>query len=450
MLKNLKEIRETTKETVENSSIHALPNIVRNKYIIIKIVWIVCFLISFGICCWFIIQSILDYLSYQVITNIKVNYENKIKFPIVTICNLNFFATNYSYKVVESLFNTSIPPMYYGNFAKVLSNFYLTKYGLDKNMLGLGLNQSVIGCFYMLNVCNKTNDFEEYFDSWYGKCFRFNSGLNMIKQTVEQKYVYQNGLFGALELDLFIGSAFSNDKPFSVQNGFKIFINDQIVNTFWMEGIQISTGNSITIALDKSVAKKRPKPYSECTKDLTDIDSYDSEFYKKSFLQRKSYLQDACEYLCIQKYVGNKCGCQSSMGEYRFYENMRTCDVPYSNLTLQDAFNEYNCEISAIFQYANIESEKRDCDCPLKCDLAKYSYTISSSEYPTMQLYTNFFKKMTNNGFSSMSYNEIKQSVAKVQIYFQDMKQTVIEESEKTLISDLVSNIGGTLGLFLG
>ena len=77
MLKNLKEIRETTKETVENSSIHALPNIVRNKYIIIKIVWIVCFLISFGICCWFIIQSILDYLSYQVITNIKVNYESK-------------------------------------------------------------------------------------------------------------------------------------------------------------------------------------------------------------------------------------------------------------------------------------------------------------------------------------------------------------------------------------
>ena len=451
-MSKLKEIKISTKETVENSSIHALPNIVRNKYTLIKLVWIVCFLISFGVCCWFIIQSIHSYLNYDVVTNIQVKYENKIKFPVVTICNLNYFATNYSYLVMNALFNSTNPPMELNYFAKVLSNFYISNFGLEKNKLGFGLEQTIIGCFYMLKDCNMTNDFEEYFDSWYGRCFRFNSGKNMLNQTVDQRYVYQSGLFGTLDLDLFIGSIALNDKPFSTQNGFKIFINDEIVNTFWIDGIQVSTGQSITISLDKTKIKKIPKPYSECTNDLTDVDSYNSEFYKKLFRQRNdsTYQLAACEALCIQKYVGDKCGCQSSLSEYFFYENMRICDIPYSNLTDYDAFMEYTCEIDAIFGYANIESDKRDCDCPLKCESSKYSYTISSSEYPSMQLYTNYFSQLYLNDISSMSYNDLRQSIAKVQIYFQEMKQTVIEENEKTLVSDLVSNIGGTLGLFLG
>ena len=38
-----------------------------------------------------------------------------------------------------------------------------------------------------------------------------------------------------------------------------------------------------------------------------------------------------------------------------------------------------------------------------------------------------------------MSYNDLRQSIAKVKIYFQEIKKTVIEENEKTLESDLVS-----------
>ena len=44
----------------------------------------------------------------------------------------------------------------------------------------------------------------------------------------------------------------------------------------------------------------------------------------------------------------------------------------------------------------------------------------------------------------------MKKSVSRVQIYFNEMKETIISEKIKTEMSDLISNLGGLLGLFLG
>jgi hypothetical protein len=60
------------KETFGNSSIHALPNIVRNDCIVIKFVWLICFFGSAVACGYFIFQSIADYLNYDIVTVIHV------------------------------------------------------------------------------------------------------------------------------------------------------------------------------------------------------------------------------------------------------------------------------------------------------------------------------------------------------------------------------------------
>ena len=73
-----KEIIDSIKETLESSSIHALPNIVRNKFYTIKFVWTVCFIASSGICGFFIFQSISDYFNYDVVTEIEVKKLNSI------------------------------------------------------------------------------------------------------------------------------------------------------------------------------------------------------------------------------------------------------------------------------------------------------------------------------------------------------------------------------------
>ncbi len=449
----INEIIKSTEETLEGSSIHAIPNIIRNKFLIVKAVWCICFLVSFGFCCWFIVESIFSYLSYDIVTSIKVSFENKLKFPIVSICNLNYFATDYSFLVTKALFNSTQPDMSLMFFAKILSNLMVEKYGLDNKKLGYGLNETIINCNFSWEKCNLTNDFEEYFDNWYGRCIRFNSGKNMYGESVEQKYVYQSGTFGALDLQFFIGSASSNDKPFSYENGFNIFINDKIVNTMTKEGIRISAGSSISLAVDKNMVKRKAKPYSDCTENLIDIDSYNSEFYRKVLIQNKKYDFNDCSYLCFQKYLGQECGCQASIyGKLVFYTDMRICSLPDDNMTLIDMQNDNICFSTNVAKFANKPADQRDCDCPFECDVTNYDHKISWAEFPTKQYYLNYLSqsKLIKSKLSSINYNDVKQSVARVQIFYDDLKQTLIEENEKTKISDLVSNIGGTLGLFLG
>ena len=91
MASKTSKILSLTRETFESSSIHAIPNIIKNQFITIKIVWIISFMVSFGGCAWFMIKSINDYLQNEVVTSFRVNYVNELTFPVIGICNQNFF-----------------------------------------------------------------------------------------------------------------------------------------------------------------------------------------------------------------------------------------------------------------------------------------------------------------------------------------------------------------------
>ena len=90
---NKKKIIDSAKETLESSSIHALPNIVRNKYFTIKFVWVLCFLLSSAACGYFVFQSISDYLNFDVVTKIEVKNLNSIS-KNKKYYNLLFFFLN--------------------------------------------------------------------------------------------------------------------------------------------------------------------------------------------------------------------------------------------------------------------------------------------------------------------------------------------------------------------
>jgi acid-sensing ion channel 2 len=51
---------------------------------------------------------------------------------------------------------------------------------------------------------------------------------------------------------------------------------------------------------------------------------------------------------------------------------------------------------------------------------------------------------------NSISFDDLAKSVARIQIFYDELQETIISEKIKTQSFDLVSNMGGTLGLFLG
>lgn len=55
-----------------------------------------------------------------------------------------------------------------------------------------------------------------------------------------------------------------------------------------------------------------------------------------------------------------------------------------------------------------------------------------------------------SNLTSADSHSLAKQSLLALNVYFDDLKYTLISESPKTSIFDLIANIGSALGLFIG
>ena len=439
-----KEILNATRETLESSSIHAIPNITKNKYRSIKFVWLICFLASSGVCAWFMYRSVTDYLNYDVVSQTDIRQATKLVFPVVTICNLNLIKTNDLNDYFINLFGSEYPNIINEGVAKGLLKENSKKY-LNQDVK---LKDIILKCQFETNDCDLDSDFESYYDPNYGTCFRFNSGRNMNGTSTPQKYASSFGIFFGLELELFIGSIDQNNYLFSSENGFNIFISNQsYFNSNYNEGINIPAGFSSKISIQQNVLIKQPKPYSYCTADISSINSYDSEIFKIAFSKlNKTYFYYDCIFLCLQKYFAQQCGCQYFLFTIYYDYGLRTCAVNISNTN-----KDYECLRKSWSNYSESKDILTDCDCPVECERTYYTYSNSIAEFPTLK-YSNYIRNYSQFrlNYSNMTYEEMRKNVAKVNIFYDELKQTVLSESVKTEISDLISNLGGLLGLFLG
>ena len=120
---NLK-LKETFKlkfiELAGSSTAHGYPNIFRTKYWSVRLMWLVFFLVSTGFCGFMIYRSLNDYLSYNVVTEVRRYPQIPATFPVVTICNLNPLISLDSENLIKAYLDKSVNMSYIrksGNFA---------------------------------------------------------------------------------------------------------------------------------------------------------------------------------------------------------------------------------------------------------------------------------------------------------------------------------------------
>jgi hypothetical protein len=103
-------------------------------------------------------------------------------------------------------------------------------------------------------------------------------------------------------------------------------------------------------------------------------------------------------------------------------------------------------------------------NCPVECTEIRYDLTVSASTYPTewyAQILTNNtkFNSVINAYFTLVNipfinytdnFLELKNSIACVNVYYEDLRYTEIDDSQAMDIISLLGIIGGNLGLFLG
>jgi hypothetical protein len=102
--------------------------------------------------------------------------------------------------------------------------------------------------------------------------------------------------------------------------------------------------------------------------------------------------------------------------------------------------------------------------CPIECTEVQYELTLSSSSYPTVwyaEVLTNNskFNNVINAYFTDRdipfinytgSFNELKNSISRINVYYEDLRFVHIEDNEAMNILSLLGTLGGDLGLFLG
>ena len=449
-----KQISKLLKSKLESSSFIILPNIYRSEYIQLKFVWLILSFICVGWCSWLMSRTVIDYFNYDVITKTEVKYETHLIFPVITICNTNPFTTEYSRKFITSLFNSSEENFDNYFLTKYLVNYHIAKNLTDPYLFGQKLDEIIVSCTYGLNECNLNEDFEHYYDFNYGNCYRFNSGKNMNGKQVKQRYA--NALFGVFDVQLWAGPAQNNYNFFSIDNGLILFITNESTNTALANGINISPGFSTKISLEKLTITKKPKPYSNCIDNLNTIDSYHSLAFKKliSQNQNQTYNYVNCYILCLQKHLGDKCQCQLKFLDSIYYEEMRLC---FSISSSRDIDNQ--CFIDSLKLFLNDSKPYlTECDCPIECEYNFFRYSNSFAEFPSRNILPYMINSVkiksilnqSNLSDSLETFELLRKSIARVQISYQDMMQTFITEYPKMQSTDLVSSLGGLIGLFLG
>ena len=231
---------------------------------------------------------------------------------------------------------------------------------------------------------------------FFGDCLRFNgNGTETVKRTDELLTIT---LYKTVEIKI------SNTESIShslATPSYEIYVNDTYMKSLLnYHGFSVDVGSSDMMGLQKVETEiKLPLPYNNCT-DTAEV----------------SYRIDNCVEICINAEIKKKYNC--SIQSYYMYTDLKQC-----NITDQPAsIASYQKNLGLLIgQFHSLCMEQCEQECTLfKFDLRTTRSALSTSNTTVFRFYVRDFSTL-----------EITQ-IAKIGIF------------------DIISNIGGLLGLFIG
>jgi hypothetical protein len=428
--------KNSIKETCASTTMHAIPNILReSSHLILKIIWIICFVICSGLCLYFIIDAFQNFLAYPVVINRSIVQEIPSQFPKVSFCNNKF--TNISINISQYL---NISPLRekatYDNNTNIfkslyewdVSSNYLIKAIFNspnfskpfRKLVGYQIEDMLISCYFNYKPCYST-DFTYFYSEMYGNCYTFNGGVDGNGTTLPIKTVSSNGLFYGLTLELFIGNPYNN--WLTTQDGILLSIQNQTSASFLQDKIlKASSGAETDFIIKRNLVTRLPPPHGNCLSDKAVSKYYD---YIVNTLN-SVYSGELCLQICLQDLVLSACDCLN--GYLPRYGNS-------SNTFCGDSWKSIYC----MTNLTNQGSSECQIQCPPECISSEYDLTITRATYPTYYYYTNFLANyILKKGINS----SVPEAFTKVNIYYEKMEFTEIVENKKFELADLMSNLG--------
>ena len=185
--------------------------------------------------------------------------------------------------------------------------------------------------------------------------------------------------------------------------------------------LAVAPGTEAYIAILEKRISNMPKPYSEvdCLEDIGR--GYQPKFGHVPSTSNR-YNREACLLDCMIEMSTRDCGCQLRAEPF---------------CTLIDFFA---CVVD------DRTSDFAQCDCPYPCEYTEYDATLSTLSLPT----PTYINEATAWNLTHQTTDAIRENSIQLKVYFSDLQITKISQKQAYTSLELISNLGGQLGLFLG
>jgi hypothetical protein len=188
-------VKQTFLEWSERVDINCYTKMLEYKgNVYVQFIWFVVLLGSTGATFFLIANSITDYLAYEVTSQIRIVNEMPIRFPTVTFCDNNPFASLEAQEFMQNISITNnLTPNSFENISLI---FNLAKLKASSNFLSdqdrdkLSIQSKPFCSFENKDCLTKLHTYWSY---EYGRCLQFNSGLNATNHTIDFEKISRSG-----------------------------------------------------------------------------------------------------------------------------------------------------------------------------------------------------------------------------------------------------------------
>lgn len=218
--------------------------------------------------------------------------------------------------------------------------------------------------------------------------------------------------------------------------------NNSVLPVSNYDGIKLAVGQSTDVKISRIFYSKLDSPYSKCRLDVKTPSKKDSRVFNRT-LELNNYTLILCYDLCLQKdFIERQCNC-SDHSFYQYNVSMPICNTSSLIKCAHDVKDEFDTQKI---------SEKCDTYCPTPCDSIKYQTSTSISTYPTDYYFDILiktpnvkekFKTYLNNNTNLSDIGSIvRNSILKVNVYYDELSYTFISESASVTVVSMLGTIG--------
>ncbi|XP_046551586.1 amiloride-sensitive sodium channel subunit beta-like [Haliotis rubra] len=325
-------------------------------------------------------------------------------------------------------------------------NLFMKETRQRRIAIGHQLDDMMMDCSFACQTCSQRH-FIRKTSSTFGNCYTLEHTKFVSKRS---------GPIHGLQLILNLEN-YEQLEGITTGNGFQLVVNPHGMLPFPVhDGITIDAGKETNIALKKVAIHRLGAPKWDCE---------NGEMFRRKY--NITYSVQTCQLLCEHEMISNTCKCYHVseeemiilMNTTKAYPACRTkkryrMDTYYLfDRSLICSFVEVRCVLD---QMALFETTPQNCSCGNPCRETKYEKRLSSRQWPSHS-YAKVLKQKRCKVISAadcakldIPSTDLSLNFAKLNIFYEDLNYEVMKEEPDYELTQFVSDVGGTLGLWVG